>query len=91
MDPPTTDPIRIEPGKPGRIIVRFPYSLSRNAKLRTVEDRWWHSQEKYWTVPHTPATVAQLTILFSGDAVEVVPSLLPGQDPAPQKTTPGQP
>lgn len=47
------EPIRIMPGRGGRIIVFLPYSTARVAKIKTVPGRCWHLDEKYWTVPAT--------------------------------------
>lgn len=58
-------PIEIEPGPPGRLIVRFSYSASRVEKIKTVEGRRWHAPEKYWTVPDAPEMPARLQALFA--------------------------
>ncbi|MFA6004342.1 MAG: integron integrase [Elusimicrobiota bacterium] len=63
--------MRIRPGEPGRLIVLFPYSPERVAKIKTVAGRQWQSERKYWTVPHDDKTLALLRSLFSGDQVEL--------------------
>ena len=70
-----TDLIRISPGEEGRLIVRVPYSPDRVAKIKTVDGRRWHQQEKHWTVPRTDRTIAQVLALFPGEPTEVDPSL----------------
>jgi integrase/recombinase XerD len=67
--------IRVSPGEPGRLIVRFPYSPERVAAIRGVSGRRWHAEEKYWTVPATSGTAEQLMSLFVGDKVEIDPAL----------------
>lgn len=85
-------PVRIRPGEEGRLIVLFPYSRDRVAKMRTVADRHWHQKEKYWTVPHTDGVLAHLLTLFAGEAVEVDLSLHrvrthAAREPLPEKET----
>jgi len=70
--------IRVEPGEPGRLIVRLPYTPERLAKIKTVPGRRWHSLDKYWSVPDDPEALAGLSALFAGDHLE-----LPGSSPAP--------
>ena len=72
-----TDLIRISPGDEGRLIVRVPYSSDRVAKIKTVDGRRWHQQEKHWTVPRTEQTITQVLALFTGELVEVESSLRP--------------
>ena len=43
----------IEPGPKGRLRVIVPYDWQRVMKIKTIPDRRWHPQEKYWTVPDT--------------------------------------
>jgi hypothetical protein len=68
-------PIEIKPGEAGRLIMLFPYSSERVAKIKTVTGRRWHQQEKHWTVPHTNGAIAHLKRIFSGETTEVDPSL----------------
>lgn len=57
--------IRVEPGEPGRLIVRLPYSPEGLAKIKTIAGRRWHGPEKYWSVPDDPATRGSLSSLFA--------------------------
>ncbi len=43
--------LRITQGEAGRLIVRFPYSAERVAKIKAIPGKRWHPEEKYWTVP----------------------------------------
>ncbi|MFI5345163.1 MAG: integron integrase [Elusimicrobiota bacterium] len=82
-------PIRVEPGEPGRLIVRLPYTPERVAKIKTVDDRRWHGPEKYWSVPDGENAQARLTALFQGDRIEFQPALR--QAPAAPSTPQGGP
>lgn len=44
----------VQAGEPGRLIVRFPYSPERAAKIKSVPGRRWHQDEKVWSVPDEP-------------------------------------
>ncbi len=79
--------IRIEPGDPGRLVVRLPYSPEDVAKIKTLPGRHWHPDGKYWTIPHTDGALARLLALFAGNRVEVDPALriegVDGDQPVP--------
>jgi site-specific recombinase XerD len=68
--------IQVTPGEPGQLIVAFPYTSERVAAIKAVPGRQWHSAEKYWTVPHTPETLARLRTLFTSDRVIVAAAAL---------------
>jgi len=70
--------VHIRPGEPGRLIVQFPYSPERVAKIKSVPGRWWHLGEKYRTVSHSEGMVERLLALFAGEEVEVDPALAIG-------------
>ncbi|MGH2373215.1 MAG: integron integrase, partial [bacterium] len=53
----------------------LPYSPTWVAKIKTVADRRWHPEKKYWTVPHTEAAMAHLFTIFAGEPIDVEPSL----------------
>lgn len=67
--------INVRPDQ-GRLLVLFPYSAERVAKIKTVPGRLWHQEDKCWSVPCAEDALARLTALFDGD--RVVPSGLPG-------------
>jgi integrase/recombinase XerD len=67
--------IRIRPGDNGRLIVTFPYAPGRVEKIKTIPGKWWHPEEKHWTVPDTDGMVGRLVSLFEGERVEVNPAL----------------
>jgi site-specific recombinase XerD len=70
-------PIRIQPGDRDRLIVVLPYTPERVEKIKTIPGRWWHAEEKYWTVPASEETVERLLALFAGESVELDPALRP--------------
>ena len=80
--------IRIRPGKIGWILVDLPYTEERVARIKTLTGRRWDPEKKCWAIPRTARTVQRLLALFSGDQIEVDPSLHspkpehPGQRPA---------
>ncbi len=78
------EPIRIIPGRGGRIIVFLPYSTARVAKIKTIPGRRWHLDEKYWTVPGTQDMPRQLQTLFAGEEIRISPSLPSNGAPSPQ-------
>jgi hypothetical protein len=82
------DPIRINPGEAGTLIVQLPYSPDHVAKIKTVAGRRWHQEEKHWTVPRTEQTIAQVLALFPGEPVEVESSLRPSNVSGMGQTSP---
>lgn len=54
----------------GRLLVLFPDSPERVAKIKTVPGRLWHGPGKFWSVPHDEGSAARLRTLFAGDVVE---------------------
>ena len=53
-------PVQIRPGDGRKLIVEFPYSPERVERIKSIPGRWWHREEKYWTVPHTEGMVERL-------------------------------
>lgn len=66
------DHVTVAPGSPGRLVVRFRYSPEAVARVKTVGGRWWHPEEKYWTVPDKPGMLERLKEVFAPEAVEAV-------------------
>lgn len=69
--------IQIAPAEAGRLKVILPFHPDRIAKIKSVTGRRWHAEGQYWTVPRTTETVSLLLTLFTGEPVEVDPSLHP--------------
>jgi integron integrase len=59
------EPLRIEPGEPGRLIVRFRFSPECLAKIKTVPGRRWHPIERFWTVPAEDGMEGRLRALLA--------------------------
>lgn len=70
-------PIQVKPGRVGRVNVIIPYDPERVAKIKSIPGRRWHPEEKCWSVPHSEGIVERLLSLFTGEWVEVDPSLRP--------------
>jgi integron integrase len=62
--------ISVRTGEDGRLIIVFPYSPERLAKIKTLPGRRWHLPEKYWSIPQHEDTASRLQALFTGDQVE---------------------
>lgn len=67
--------IRVEPGEPGRLVVRLPYTAERVEKIKTLRGRRWRPDLRCWTVPDREDMVPSLLALFMGEQVDVDPSL----------------
>jgi|CXWL01.1.fsa_nt_gi integron integrase len=52
----------------GRLLVLFPYSPERVAKIKTVPGRIWHQHDKCWSVPDEPGARDRLNELFQEPA-----------------------
>ena len=63
--------VKVRPGDNGRLIVTFSYSPERVKKIKTIPGKWWHPEEKYWTVPSTAGMVERLVSLFERERVEI--------------------
>lgn len=78
------DRVTVSPGSPGRLIVRFPYSPEAVAKIRGVPGRWWHADEKVWTVPDKPGMLDRLKEAFAPETLEEVSGAQVPPSAAPQ-------
>jgi integrase len=65
------DRVRVGQGEPGRLIVRFPYSVERVEKVKTIRGRRWNPIEKFWTVPDTAEMPERLRALFAEEEADV--------------------
>lgn len=62
-----------------RLAVRMPYEEQAVGRLKQIEGRWWHSEEKVWSFPYTFKHVEHFLSLFEGYAIVADASL--GEDP----------
>ncbi|PCI38461.1 MAG: integrase [Elusimicrobia bacterium] len=62
--------IQIEPGLPGRLIVRFAYSPERVAKIKAIPGRRWHPEQRLWSVPDNDSVLHLLPSAFEDELIE---------------------
>ncbi len=67
--------IRITKGENGQVLVIFPYNQELVKKIRSVEGRRWHSDKKYWSIPHTEKALLELAKAFTGEQIIADPFL----------------
>lgn len=58
-----------------RIMVSFPYDPQLVEKVKTIEGRRWHPQEKYWSFPNTDGTLKKILEVFEGEKIHIDPQL----------------
>jgi integrase/recombinase XerD len=63
--------ITVSPGEDGRLIVQFSYSQKRVDAIKGVPDRAWHPEEKYWSIPNSPESLAVLRKRFADERVVI--------------------
>lgn len=78
-----TAPVRIERRSDGRLAVRFPYSPTAVAKMKSLPGRRWHPEDRSWSVPDAPGMAERLAALFKSPA-----SSAPASSGAPAGATP---
>ena len=69
--------IRIGLKETGRIAVTVPYNPKLVTKVKGIEGRRWHPEEKIWSLPATDGMVERLMTVFAGEEVNVDSVLLP--------------
>ena len=67
--------------------MHIPSSPDHVAKIKTVAGRRWHAHERHWSGPHRQETLGTRLNLFTGELVEVAPSLCPANDSGTRPTT----
>jgi len=67
--------IRILKEESGRIKVSFPYNPFLVEKVKAIEGRRWHPEEKFWSVPNTPDVLEKLLRIFGDEKVYIDPVL----------------
>ncbi|NLY75955.1 MAG: tyrosine-type recombinase/integrase [Firmicutes bacterium] len=68
--------IRLKAENEVRLRVEFDFAPELVCKIRLIEDRFWHFEEKYWSVPATEKVVNQIFTVFNGIEIWVDPDLL---------------
>lgn len=77
--------VKVESGSEGQLIILFPYSADRVAKIRKIQGRRWHPEHKYWTIPHTEEHLKQLKVHFNSENLQFSSSLLQNIEESPLK------
>jgi hypothetical protein len=67
--------IKIGSDTPGRITVTFPYSPEVVAKIKTIKNRRWHPEEKYWSFPQSESALNEILSALEEEEVDIDPSL----------------
>jgi len=53
-----------------RLVVSLPYSEERISKIRKIQGRKWHKEQKYWTIPNTPLSLHYFKELFADERID---------------------
>jgi site-specific recombinase XerD len=67
--------IQVSNDPSGRITVSFPYDPLLVEKVKSIDGRRWHPEEKYWSVPYSEGTVEKILKVFEGVEVQLDPAL----------------
>ena len=59
----------------GKIMVSFPYDPHLVEKVRIIEGRKWHKDEKYWSFPDSDGTLEKILEVFEGEEIYLDPAL----------------
>ena len=59
----------------GRITVTFPYNIQLVEKVKTIEGRKWHKDNKYWSFSNTNGTLEKILKVFEGEEIQIDPAL----------------
>lgn len=59
----------------GRITVVFQYDPLRVQKVKTIEDRKWHPEEKHWSFPSSDEILEKILKVFEGEEIQIDPTL----------------
>jgi len=61
--------VKVEFGKNNKVIIRIPYNQELIKKVKTIFERKWNPQGKYWEVPYSEDLIAKLQDLFGENLV----------------------
>jgi len=59
----------------GRIVVSFRYDPSTVARIKTIDGRRWHPEEKHWSFPNSEGTLEKILEVFGDKEVQIDPAL----------------
>ena len=61
--------VKIEFGEKNKVIIQFPCNQGLIEKVKTIPERKWNPQGKYWEVPYSEDLIAKLQSLFGENLV----------------------
>ena len=67
--------IQVSNDPSGRIIVSFPYAPLLVSKVKTIDGRQWHPDEKHWSFPNKDGILEKILKVFGDKEVEIDPVL----------------
>jgi len=67
--------IHISNDPSGRIIVSFPYDPVLISKVKTIEGRKWHPDQKHWSFPNRNGILEKILKVFEGEEIHIDPVL----------------
>ena len=70
--------IRITSDKTNGIKVDFAYDAAVVAKVKTIRNRRWHPNGKYWSFPNTAAKLNEILTIFADEHLDIDPVLNSG-------------
>jgi len=59
----------------GMITVSFPYDPQLVEKVKTIDSRKWHKDEKYWSFTDSEETLEKILKVFEGEEIHIDPVL----------------
>ena len=59
----------------GRIVVSFPYDPFLIEKVKTIDGRRWHPEQKHWSFPDTDGVLEKILKVFGDEDIHLDPTL----------------
>ena len=88
--------VTIDKEASGALKITFAYTPLLAEKVRTLKERKWYPEKKYWSVPYSEGIVEEILKVFEGVEVHLDPALkavmsvsLSGKDPSLAKSSSG--
>ncbi|MFH1672810.1 MAG: hypothetical protein ABIF87_05230 [Pseudomonadota bacterium] len=67
--------IHISNDPSGRIIVSFPYDPILISKIKTIDGRRWHPDQKHWSFPNADGLLEKILKVFGDEDIYLDPTL----------------
>ncbi|OGP75364.1 MAG: hypothetical protein A2V86_00970 [Deltaproteobacteria bacterium RBG_16_49_23] len=67
--------IHISNDPSGRIIVSFPYDPILISKIKTIDGRRWHPDQKHWSFPNRNGILEKILKVFGDEGIYLDPAL----------------